>query len=71
MTNQTLFDIFTEFGDVSSAKISTNISGESQGCGFVEMEDQSDAKEAIKSLHGSLIEGRNIGVSQAISDHKS
>lgn len=68
MTNQTLLHLFAKFGDVHSAKISINsTSGESRGCGYVEMEHQSEAQIAIKELNGFAIEGRNIAVSQAVS----
>ena len=72
MTNQTLFEIFAKFGDVHSAVVSINtLSGESQGCGYVEMEHQGEAQIAIKGLDGSLIEGRNIGVSFAVTKRRS
>lgn len=61
-----LTNLFTPFGQVSSAKISLNtVSSESLGCGYVEMEDMFDAQAAINILNGSTLEGKTIGVSIA------
>jgi len=40
-------------------------SGQSKGFGFVEMEKNSEAEEAIKALNESSLKGRNIKVNQA------
>jgi RNA recognition motif-containing protein len=37
----------------------------SKGFGFVEMPNNSEADQAIKSLNGKFIEGKNIKVNQA------
>lgn len=61
-----LSDLFSPFGQVTSAKISTNnISNQSQGCGYVEMEDLFDGQTAIHKLNGFMLDGRKIGVSKA------
>lgn len=57
---------FAEFGEVSSATIITDkYTGQSKGFGFIEMPTQSEAEEAIKSLDGSAVKGRNMKVNQA------
>lgn len=72
VTNQALFALFAKFGEVHSALVSTNnVSGESLGCGFVEMAYQVEAEIAIKALNGSLSGGRSIGVSAAIGKLQS
>lgn len=72
MTNQTLLKLFAKFGFVHSAKVSVNnISGENCSFGYVEMEYQSEAQLAVDKLNGFVIEGRNIGVSPAISERKN
>jgi RNA recognition motif-containing protein len=59
-------NLFTPFGAVSSAKvISDRETGRSRGFGFVEMEDDSAAREAIKQLDQSDLDGRAIGVAEA------
>jgi len=58
--------MFTEFGEVESAKIIMDqFSGRSKGFGFVEMPNNSEADQAIKALNGKLIEGKNIKVNPA------
>jgi RNA recognition motif-containing protein len=39
--------------------------GRSRGFGFVEMESESDASQAIQALNGSQLNGRSIIVSEA------
>ncbi len=68
VTEDVLNDVFSEFGDVSSANvIKDKHTGRSKGYGFVEMPDDSDANEAIKVLDSSPLQGRNIKVSKARS----
>lgn len=61
-----LEEIFAEFGPVSNAKVITDRdTGRSKGFGFVEMENQNEAEEAIKQLNGKEIGGREIKVNEA------
>ncbi|MBI5857254.1 MAG: RNA-binding protein [Sphingobacteriales bacterium] len=58
--------LFEKFGAVSSAKVITDReTGRSRGFGFVEMASDNEAKEAIKGLSGTEIEGRSMSVSEA------
>ena len=58
--------IFEEYGTVSSIKIITDkLSGRSKGFGFVTMEDQDEAKKAIKELNGAELENRVMVVNEA------
>ena len=58
--------LFEQFGAVSSAKvISDRETGRSRGFGFVEMESETEAKEAMKALNNKEIEGRTMLVSIA------
>ena len=66
VTDGELNAVFSEFGEVSSAKvIKDKHSGRSRGYGFVEMPNDSEANEAIKALDDSPLQGRNIRVHQA------
>ncbi len=66
VTDGELNVVFSEFGEVSSAKvIKDKHSGRSKGYGFVEMPNDSDANEAIKALDKSPLQGRNIRVKRA------
>jgi len=64
--DQDLREFFTPYGEVSSAKIITDkFSGKSRGFGFVEMSDDTAAKKAIAELNDSVVDGRNLKVTEA------
>jgi len=64
--NNQLSETFKKHGNVISAKVVTDKeTGKSKGFGFVEMENDSDANDAIKSLNGSEINGRKLVVAAA------
>ncbi|OQX70535.1 MAG: RNA-binding protein [Candidatus Cloacimonas sp. 4484_275] len=66
VNDRDLENLFSEFGEVSSARIIIDReTGRSKGFGFVEMPNKDDALEAIKSLNGKEIEGRNLRVNEA------
>ena len=61
-----LEEIFEKFGKVASAKVAIDKeTGKSRGFGFVEMNSDAEAKEAIKNLDNKEIEGRQMSVSVA------
>lgn len=54
---------FSEFGEVSSAKIITDRdTGRSKGFGFVEMPNDEEANKAIAALNETEFDGRTIVV---------
>ncbi|HEY0677258.1 MAG TPA: RNA-binding protein [Chitinophagaceae bacterium] len=58
--------LFEQFGAVSSAKVILDRgTGRSRGFGFVEMDSDTEAKEAMKNLHNKEIEGRAMSVTVA------
>lgn len=58
--------LFTEHGTVASAKVITDRdSGQSKGFGFVEMNDDAEAKAAMAALNGKEVEGRSLTVNEA------
>jgi RNA recognition motif-containing protein len=58
--------LFAEFGEVSSVKIiNDKYTGESKGFGFVEMNNDTQALDAIKKLTNASFFGRNLVVSKA------
>lgn len=58
--------LFSEYGAVASAKVITDRdSGQSKGFGFVEMNDDSEAKAAMAALNGKEVEGRPLTVNEA------
>jgi RNA recognition motif-containing protein len=67
MTEQDLQDLFTPYGEVTSAKIVTDKfnNNRSKGFGFVEMTNDSEGQAAIDGLNGSEISGRGIVVNES------
>lgn len=66
VNDDTLKEAFEAHGTVVSAKVVTDReTGRSRGFGFVEMENETDASNAIQALNGSELSGRNIIVSEA------
>ena len=61
-----LNELFTEFGEVSSAKvISDRETGRSRGFGFVEMANDTEGQKAIDELNGVEYDKKVITVSIA------
>ena len=61
-----LQEIFENYGEVTSVKIITDkYSGRSKGFGFVEMQNDEEAKKAIEGLNGTSVKEREIVVNEA------
>ena len=61
-----LKQLFAEFGEVNSAKIIMDkVTQRSRGFGFIEMADDSAARNAINSLNGADFLGKNLVVNEA------
>ncbi|HEY9362608.1 MAG TPA: RNA-binding protein [Chitinophagaceae bacterium] len=66
LKDQDLANLFSPFGEVTSAKIVTDkFTQRSKGFGFVEMANDAEAQTAIDSLNGSEVEGRNLVVNES------
>jgi RNA recognition motif-containing protein len=66
MGNDDLFNLFSQYGTVTTAKIiNDKVTGRSKGFGFVEMENDDEAKQAISSLNENEIQGRKLIVNEA------
>ena len=64
--DEDLRGLFSEYGEVSSAKIIMDkATSKSRGFGFVEMPDEEGSKKAIAGLDGSTVDGRAIKVTEA------
>jgi RNA recognition motif-containing protein len=65
-TNSDLEGLFAAYGAVRSAEvIMDRETGRSRGFGFVEMEGQDAAQQAMQALNGSQFQGRNLTVNAA------
>lgn len=66
MTNESLEQLFTEFGSVKSAQVvQDRDTGRSKGFGFVEMGDTNSATAAITALNLKEVDGRALTVNEA------
>ena len=66
LSEDDLKQAFEEFGEVTSAKIISDLySGRSKGFGFVEMSSDDEAKAAIEALSGKELNGRTMVVNEA------
>jgi RNA recognition motif-containing protein len=66
VNDEDLKDVFSDYGEVASAKVITDkFTGKSKGFGFVEMPNTEEAKNAIKELNGAQYDGRKINVNEA------
>jgi len=65
-SDASLAEIFAPYGSVQSAKIIVDRdNGRSKGFGFVEMSTDEEASNAIQSLDGADVDGREIRVNEA------
>lgn len=65
-TSDTLEHLFSQYGEVSSCKvIMDRETGRSKGFGFVEMDNDDEAREAIASLNETQLDGREIVVKES------
>ena len=66
LDDQDLQELFEEHGSVSSAKIIIDRdTGRSKGFGFVEMPDDSEARNALDALNNLEFGGRALRVNEA------
>lgn len=66
MTEAELQTIFSEAGNVVSAKIITDRqTGQPRGFGFVEMETKAEGRRAISTINTRNVDGRALTVNEA------
>ena len=67
LTSDDLYNLFTPYGEVVSAKIITDKfnNNRSKGFGFVEMSNDEAARQAISNLHDTELSGRKIVVNES------
>jgi len=64
--SESLQELFSEYGEVDSAKIITDReTGRSRGFGFVEMPNDAEGQKAIDELNDTDFEGKTISVNVA------
>ena len=66
MTEDDLRNLFEQYGTVNSLKIvKDRETGRSKGVGFVEMENDTEAQNALSSLYDKELMGRKIVINEA------
>ena len=64
--DQDLEQLFSSSGTVTSASVVTDrYTGQSKGFGFVDMENDTEAETAIRTLNGTTLGGRTLTVNEA------
>jgi cold-inducible RNA-binding protein len=70
-TESDLNELFAPFGTLVEAKIiEDRYSGRSRGFAFVEMGSRSEGQQAMESLNGQTVKGRDLVVNEARQDKK-
>jgi len=71
LSEEELRELFTPFGSVVSVHIIIDkLTGKSKGFGFVEMETEDSALQAIDAMHGSTLQNRTLIVNAAHPEPK-
>jgi cold-inducible RNA-binding protein len=66
ITEEAVRGLFERYGAVNSARIMTDRdTGRSRGFAFVEMENETEADQAITALNGYNLDGRALNVNEA------
>jgi len=66
MDNNSLMELFKEFGEVEEATVVTDrVTGRSRGFGFVTVSDGGEANKAIEAINGREVDGRELKVNEA------
>ena len=65
-TEDSVRSLFERYGTVNSARIMTDRdTGRSRGFAFVEMQNETEADQAISALNGFTMDGRALNVNEA------
>ncbi|EPS98547.1 hypothetical protein FOMPIDRAFT_1126356 [Fomitopsis schrenkii] len=65
VNDEEFYDLFGQFGTVTSAVIQKDDEGRSRGFGFVNYEAHDDAQKAVETLHDNDYKGRKLFVTRA------
>ncbi|KAG8142948.1 hypothetical protein E2320_000248 [Naja naja] len=65
MDDETLKDLFSNYGKTLSVKVMTDPAGKSKGFGFVSFEKHEEASKAVEEMNGKDIHGKIVFVGRA------
>lgn len=60
--NKALYDTFAQFGNIVSAKVASDMQGQSKGYGFVQFDTAEAAQTAIDKVNGMLMNDKQVYV---------
>lgn len=64
VTQQQLFELFTQFGGVQSCKLESYPDGTSRGFAYVQFETEEQADQAIEKVQGHEMNGKKLEVTR-------
>lgn len=64
-SDEKLRDLFSKFGTILSAKVSSDDGGKSKGFGFVSFEESTSAEAAVNEMNGKEVGGKCLFVGRA------
>ena len=59
---QALREAFSQFGNISSCKVATDVSGKPKGTGYINFEEEAAAKKAIESMNDTKLKVFDVGI---------
>lgn len=65
LDDEKLYEVFSQFGKITSHRVMTNEDGKSKGFGFVAFEEPEAAEKACDELNGKDMNGKLIYVGRA------
>jgi RNA recognition motif-containing protein len=66
VTDAQLMQAFAQYGEVAEAKVVMDrVTGRSKGFGFIKMPNQAEGQAAITALNETVLDGRNLKISEA------
>jgi RNA recognition motif-containing protein len=65
VTEPTLKALFSQYGTVKHTKITKDLKGQSKGFGFIGMNTEKEAANAVYQLNGTMLEGQALVVNAA------
>jgi RNA recognition motif-containing protein len=65
-SEESLRALFSQYASLRSVKIATDReTGRSRGFGFVELDNDDEAREAIEAINGQNLDGKTLNVNEA------
>jgi len=60
ISEKELVEVFSEFGEITSAQIECEENGKSKGCALIRYDSKEDAQDTIDNRNGIIMKGREM-----------